>query len=824
MTPAVSPADKEPSVAANELVIDLSDAAAPDEPSTGTDTDTDPAGPGPGHAVGACDEAATTAAEDGAATPDRAQTPGPLPTEDDPSPATTPDATTPDATTRTPQVPRPGFDDTVSLYRNPLGLPAGIGLVATEHPQPARPVNGNPGDDPDLIAKTATTAASQHARRAQRRDNSRPPSTTSDKSQRKPASRRHTRRPLRAAFTWRLFKLVAFLTAATLVITTIGTVALTAADKVVPIPDVFAAPALANLTAATPAYSAPSIVTAADGSQIATFRPSDLHLPVDGTAINDSLRAAVLAAEDQKFFTHRGVDPFGIARAALNNATTDTTQGGSTITQQLVKNLYVGADSTFERKITEAVIALEVEDRYDKHQILDAYLNSVYFGENAYGAEAAAQTYYGHAATELTVAEATQMAASIPAPSQYNPRADPERSEERRLRIVDTMENLGFLTVTEAEQAHVPPQLVAADANAIETSEAFYTDYVRRWLLADGTVTEEELFGGGLTIETALVPAHQQAAQQAAETHVPNSLGPDTAAAVVDTHTGYVTAIVGGRDFDTAEVNLALGTLGGGSGRQPGSAFKPFVLAAAFAAGKTPDTLVPAPASYTPVGLRDTLYNYDVRDHGTPTLRRATWYSYNTPFLQLADELGPATIADTATRLGLRNTANLDHVPVSIATGAIETSPVEMAAAYATFVTGGIHRAATPVTKVTRPDGTVVIDNTTRIGIQALDPTVADTVADVLSGVVVSGTGRRARIGWPVAGKTGTSSDYSNAWFVGTTSRYAAAVWVGHPEGNVPMRSVPGWGRVTGGSLPATIWHDIMTVVHDGITPEPLTS
>lgn len=580
--------------------------------------------------------------------------------------------------------------------------------------------------------------------------------------------------------------------------------------------------------AARRATSRFSTVYAADGSVIGRFQPEELHVALKATELPSTLKTAVVAAEDQRFWEHRCFDGSAVIRAALSNTIEGTvTQGGSTITQQLAKNLFTGDDRTLTRKVQELRTALALEKRFTKDEILTAYLNSIYFGSQAFGVEAAAQTYFRKTTSELTLGEAALLAGVIPAPTEFNPRLAPDESERKRQGVLDRVAETGGASPEEIAAAREerptihPPQL---------TIERFpyYLDYVRIFLLEQAGLAPERLYGGGLHIHTALDPAVQDAARQAVAEHLPDPGGPTAAVVILEPTTGAVIAVVGGREWNESNVNLALGQLGAGSGRQPGSSFKAFVLATAYEEGWSPEDVVDAPEEYLPRTVPDPepVQNYTNRGYGRVTVRQATINSINTAFVGMTEELGAGEVAKRARDLGIRLPPPEDVGP-SIGIGAYETSPLEMAAAYAAFAVDGRRVHPSPVTGIEVSEGDPPVElPIAGPGNQVLQPDTARLVSATLADVIRRGTATGAEIGRPAAAKTGTSDNHENAWLVGYTPQLAAAVWIGHEEGNVPMTDINGVARVTGGSLPALVWRDVMSVAHQGkavahFTPPP---
>lgn len=553
-----------------------------------------------------------------------------------------------------------------------------------------------------------------------------------------------------------------------------------------------------------------SVIYAADGSIIGEFRRAEQQIPIPADDIPDAVRRAVIAAEDHDFFAHDGIDFAAVARAVLANLTAGRiVQGGSTITQQLVKNLYFESrERSVVRKAQEALFAAQVERELSKEEILARYLNTVYLGESTFGVEAAARSYFRKPAKELTLSEAALLAGLIPAPSLYSPRANPAGAEERRLRVLEQMLDHGLATPEEVAAAreerptvHPPPTITG--------KYPYFNDYVRLYLDAKG-YSDDLVFRGGLKIETTLDPDLQERAEKVIATTLDRPEDPEGAMVSVEPSTGFVRALVGGRNFEALKVNLALGKMGGGSGRQAGSAFKPFVLTRAFEAGLKPEKVYPAPPSVQPRGFTKPVENFGGSGYGSATLRKATQQSINTVFVQLVVDVGIRETAELAKRLGITSIDLDQPVYGGIAIGTQEVSPLDMASAFSVFAAGGLRAEPTPILRITTQDGQVLEDNTEPEQSRVLREVVADNVTDVLQGVISGGTGRAANIGRPAAGKTGTSQNFENAWFVGYTPTLSTAVWMGYPQGNVPMHGVHGVGSVTGGSLPARMWAAFM--------------
>ena len=566
-----------------------------------------------------------------------------------------------------------------------------------------------------------------------------------------------------------------------------------------------------------------SSMYAADGTLLARlYRQNRVLVPYE--AMPPVVVDAVVAAEDQRFFKHDGYDIKAIARAALANAREDeVVQGGSTITQQFVKNTYFRRPAqTFERKLRELRLAIEVERVYTKEQILERYLNTVYFGDGAYGLRTAANIFFGHGLSEVDVEEAALLAAVIRSPSLYNPRDHARRARIRRNYVVDRMETLGMITQRRADRARRSSLGVLEDPPRIPTKEPYFVEAVKRELLRDkrlGSNPEERaktLFKGGLEVETTLEPKLQTAARGAINSILSQPGDPEAALVAIRPKSGEIVAMIGGRDWKASQVNLALGADGGGSGRQPGSSFKPLALAAALESGKhLTDEYQSSPVSFTfPDGSTWTVNNAEGGGYGPLSLEEATVRSVNGVYARLAVDIGAGQIASQARTMGVAS--KLQPYP-AIALGAQEVSVLDMATAYATLANGGTAIEPTTIRSIRTSDGVSLEPEQDRVE-SAVSAGNAYLISKVLEQVITRGTGRAANIGRPAAGKTGTTNDYGDAWFVGYTPDLVTAVWVGYPQGRIPMTSVHGI-RVYGGTFPAQIWRSFMLTALKGVAP-----
>ncbi len=564
-----------------------------------------------------------------------------------------------------------------------------------------------------------------------------------------------------------------------------------------------------------PEQAQTSVVLDRHGEVVAELHAEEHRYVVALDEVSRIMQQAVVATEDRNFYRHTGLDPIGITRAAYRNLRGDR-QGGSTLTQQLVKNQYLSPDRSLVRKVREAVLAIKVEQRHSKEGILERYLNTVYFGRGAYGVESAAQAYFGVPAAELDLAQSALLAGLIRAPESADPDRDPDAARTRRAIALRSLVETGVVDEDEAAAAGRQP-LGTLPRNADSSIEAaggaaYFVDQVRAWAVR--TYGERTAFGGGLRIHTTLDLRLQAMAEQAVASVLDQPDDPEAALVMLDPDGGIV-AMVGGRDFRESKVNLALGPEAGGSGRQAGSTFKPIVLAAAVEAGIPVRTTYPAPARIRidTAGGPWEVANFGNTDYGSLDLVEGTVHSSNTVYAQLMDEVGPEAVVRTASRLGI--SSELQPLP-SLALGAQEVSPLEMARAFSTFANRGTRTTPHYVTRVVDHRGTTI--HTTEVERADVMPTQhADLVNWVLRQAVERGTGRAAAIGRPVAGKTGTTQDFGDAWFVGYTPGYTTAVWMGYPEGQARSMTDVRGRRVTGGSFPATIWQRFMVEAMAGV-------
>jgi penicillin-binding protein 1A len=514
------------------------------------------------------------------------------------------------------------------------------------------------------------------------------------------------------------------------------------------------------------------------------------------------LPQAFLAIEDRRFHEHFGIDPLGIARAvAANVLHRGVAQGGSTLTQQLAKNLFLTQERTFERKLQEAVLALWLERKFSKPQILELYLNRVYFGSGAYGVEAAAQRYFGKSARQATLAEAALLAGLVKSPSRLAPTRNPQGAAKRAELVLAAMNGAGFVTPEMMKSAQARP------ARAAKTIVSGSGNYVADWVMD----VLDDLVGrvdDDVVVETAINPALQAAAEAALTEELAQKgekYGVEQGAIVVMTLDGAVRALIGGRSYAESQFNRAVAAK-----RQPGSAFKPFVYLTALERGLTPDTI----REDRPIDIRGWRpENYTREYFGPVTLTRALAHSLNTVSVRLTLEVGPKAVVQTAHRLGI---ASKLEPNASIGLGTSEVSPLELTAAFVPFANGGILTVPHVVTRVRAASGRTLYQRTSPYLGRVVEARTVGMLNAMLQETLLTGTARKAELpNWTAAGKTGTSQDFRDAWFIGYTGHLVAGVWLGNDDSS-PTR------KMTGGGLPVEIWSRFMKVAHQGVPPAEL--
>jgi penicillin-binding protein 1A len=509
------------------------------------------------------------------------------------------------------------------------------------------------------------------------------------------------------------------------------------------------------------------------------------------------LPKAFIAIEDRRFYEHPGVDPLGIGRAVVANILhRGVSQGGSTITQQLAKNLFLTQERTLTRKIQELFLAFWLERKFTKTEILELYLNRVYFGAGAYGVEAASQRYFGKPARQITLAESAMLAGLLKSPSRLAPFRNPDGAERRAQAVLVAMADNKLITDNAAKVAMANP------ARAVVQASAGSVNYVADWIMdvLDDLVGRVEK---DIIIETSIDPVLQAAAEKALAEELAQKgekLGVSQGAVVAMTPDGTVRALVGGRNYAESQFNRAVAAK-----RQPGSAFKPFVYLTAIERGLTPDSL----REDRPLTLKGWKpENYNREYFGQVSLTQALAMSLNTVSVRLTLEFGATAVAKTAHRLGIASRLDPN---ASIGLGTSEVSVIELVGAFAAFANGGLATAPHVVERVRAADGGVLYSRPTESLGRIIDGRYVAMMNHMMQETLLSGTARKAELpGWPAAGKTGTSQDFRDAWFVGYTSHLVTGVWLGNDDGS-PTH------KMTGGGLPVEVWSRVMKTAHHGI-------
>ena len=551
------------------------------------------------------------------------------------------------------------------------------------------------------------------------------------------------------------------------------------------------------------------------GKLITTLHSDQNRLPIDINKVPKNLQNAFIAAEDNRFYDHIGVDPIGILRAVVTNLTNrGIAQGGSTITQQLAKNAFLSQDQTLKRKIQEAILALELERKYSKKEILEMYMNQIYFGRGASGIQTAAHTYFGKDVGDLTLAECAMIAGLPKSPNYYS--SSVNEATARKNVVVGQMEKYGYITPSQAEEAKKSSLDIKQKSTSNTTDEtAYFIDYVTQEIAQK--YGDDALYKDGLKIYTTLDTDKQHAAVQAMrhlpETHTDDQglTQPQGAIISIDPKTGHILAMVGGRGQDSFNrASMAV--------RQPGSAFKPFVYMTAMEHDMTPDTIMEDKkveyGGWSP-------HNADNSYQGRMPLWKALALSVNTVAVQLADKVGPSNVIANAKKLGITTlvedgSPNDDNL-ASAALGGLTkgVTPLEMAAAYGAFANKGVYIKPTAIVKILDRNGNVLEDNSSDVQkTQVMSEKTAYEMTSMLEGVIARGTGTAASIGRPAAGKTGTTDDNHDAWFIGYTPDIVTAVWVGDDTGSQSL------GEIYGGTVPAQIWHDYMASAVSGTSAD----
>lgn len=540
------------------------------------------------------------------------------------------------------------------------------------------------------------------------------------------------------------------------------------------------------------------------GNEIAIIHATENRVPVKLEQIPLHLLNAFVAIEDNRFYEHKGVDFRGLVRAAYTNLVRgEIAEGGSTITQQLAKNAYLTQERTIKRKIQEVFLALQLEKQYTKQEILELYLNQIYFGQGAYGVQAASKTYFGKNVEDLTLGECAMLAGIPKSPNYYSPFNNINAALERRDTVLDQMVTFGYINHSQAYDAK-KTEIVLAPPNVPEKHKdaMYFIEYVTQ-LLVD-RYGADAVYKEGLKVYTTIDLDIQKMAEDALLMYLPEYytdyngiVQPQGAVVAVEPKTGYIRAMVGGRGTD--QFNRA--TM---AERQPGSAFKPFVFVAGLESGYTPDTII----EDSPITIGDwSPQNYSRRFSGNVTLRTVAIFSMNVPTVKIAQALGIDRAIYYAQEMGISTfvlEGDPSDVNLAVSLGGLTrgVTPLEIASAYGTFANGGVHIPHIAITKVLDRNGNIIYEASLE-GRQVISPESAADLTSMLEDVIIKGTGKGAAIGRPAAGKTGTTSDYHDAWFVGYTPDLSASVWIGCDDNS----ELDG---ITGGDLPATIWSHFM--------------
>jgi penicillin-binding protein 1A len=591
---------------------------------------------------------------------------------------------------------------------------------------------------------------------------------------------------------------------------------------------VFAYGSSCNLSALRPVkIGQNSFVYAANGSLLGSIPAERNRQAVKAKDMAPWIRKATVAIEDRRFYEHGGLDVEGIARAAVADARAGhVVEGGSTITQQLVRNLYISNERTVKRKLKEACLATKLDRKWSKDKILTTYLNQVYYGNHAYGIEAASRTYFSKPARELTLSEAAMLAGLTQAPSVYDPFVASARVLARRNEVLTAMLQTAAIRPRQYRKATAAPMRLDPGRLYSEIREPYFFGYVRDKLIEEYGAAK--VGQGGLSVYTTIRPRYQRLAERAIRETLNLPTDPAAALISIEPRTGAIrsmAAVIPRRPKN--QFNLL-----SQARRQPGSTFKTFVLTAAIEQGINPDSTyyVSAPFTYrpSPVGNCDDgswwcVHTYDNTYSGWTSIRSATIHSDNSVYAQLTLDVTPERVAQVARRMGVRSPlqVNGQYVP-AMGLGSVAVTPLDLASAYATLAAGGVSAEPMAITKVVFPNGKV--DTEAGWGKpnrhRAISEGVAAVVTSILAQNIQYGTGVRANIDRPAAGKTGTNEKHADAWFAGYTPDLATTVWVGYTRAEIPMENVHGIA-VAGGTFPAEIWHLFMDPALDGTPRTP---
>src|SRR5215207_1485758 len=562
-------------------------------------------------------------------------------------------------------------------------------------------------------------------------------------------------------------------------------------------------------------------VFAADGKPLGFIQAENLHLPLRSEEIPQVVKDSTIAIEDERFYKHKGVDYEGVVRAAIKNVTSgETVQGGSTITMQLVRSLYISSERTYERKIREAKLAEELEDERSKEWILEKYLDAIPYGtvggQSAIGVKAAAKIYFSKDLAELKLREAALLAGLPQAPTTYSPTRSKTAAKARRDEVLRKMAELGMVTQAQADRAMRRGLGIKRSEFFTRRREEYFFDYVKDQLFREyGAQTVRQ---GGMKVYTTIDLEKQEQARDTIADHLAG-VGPSSAIVTLNPRNGYIEAMASSGDYGQSNFNLAAQ-----GHRQPGSAFKVMALMTALRRGVDPDST--HYVSKSPTYVDDPVYGkFDIKTYsgtgaGSLSLRQATLKSDNSVYIQLAMDLGPDAVKQTARDMGI--TSKLNGYPAETLGGLEDgVSPLEMARAYSSIASGGYRLRPTAIKKIVFPDGRVEkgksLPKRFRVKkVRIFEDGVAAEATEILEQNIIGGTGTHATIGCPAAGKTGTTDQNTDAWFVGFTPRHTTAVWVGYPKDDIQMNGLYFGRNVDGGTFPADIWGDYMGRIKGG--------
>lgn len=538
-----------------------------------------------------------------------------------------------------------------------------------------------------------------------------------------------------------------------------------------------------------------------NGTQLTSIHDEANREVVPLDKISPNLKRAVMAIEDSHFYSHHGINPGGVIRALVKNMEEGkTVEGGSTLTMQLVKNLFLSPKRAFSRKVAEAVLAIRLEQIFNKNQILELYLNQVYWGHNLYGVETASRSYFNKSASQLNLAESAMMAGLIQAPEEYSPFVNYKIAKQRQATVLNRMKELKWISPQEEAAALKQPLGIGKITSFPGSKVPYVTQAVVQELTK--RFGRDAVLKGGMRVQTTIDLKMQRLAERTVNdwhSRLYYQVGSDQMALVaVDPRTHFVKAMVGGVEYGKSQFNRAIQAR-----RQPGSAFKPFVYYTAFASGKFgPDSVVlDVPVSYPDGDGYYSPRNYGGSFSGAVSIRRALEVSLNIPAIKIGQAVGLNKVIEVCRTLGIQSP--IEPV-ISLPLGAVDLTPLEMAGAFATFANNGWHSDTTFIVQVTDSSGNVLLDNTPKPRL-VLDPWASASLNSALQGVIYQGTATSAQIGRPAAGKTGTTSSERDIWFAGYVPQLSVAVWVGNDD-YTPLAA-----GSTGGSFVAPVWRDFMS-------------